>query len=106
MIRVNQCMPATNPNDPLRVESDYDEETPPSIAIVRAIAVIEDVDPVDSPTELGITLYDHIDPTALDQFLTDRSDGTTVTIDLTIHNHHRYTVRVQNTGHLVVEKDD
>lgn len=97
-------MPA--PNDPVRVERVYDNETPPSIAIVRAIAVIEDTDPIDSQTDLGITLFDHFDPTALDQLVT-RNDGTdTVSVDLTLHSDHRYAVHVRDTGRLTVERID
>lgn len=91
-------------NDPIRVEHQYDSETPPSIAIVRAIAVIEDVDPMDSPTELGITLHDHVDPTALDRLVTE-TDTSSVSVELTIHNDYRYSVQVRDTGQIVVEKD-
>ncbi|USZ73565.1 HalOD1 output domain-containing protein [Natronosalvus halobius] len=59
----------------MRVEHQYDGDTPASIAILEAIATIEDVDPTDSPTDLGTTLYDQIDP----QHLTNSSPGTTVT---------------------------
>ncbi|UTF52593.1 hypothetical protein NGM29_12445 [Natronosalvus rutilus] len=71
---------------------------------MRAIAVIEDVDPMDSPTALGMTLYDHIDPTALDRLLNDTADRTGVTVDLTLHNGHQYAVQIPDGGELVVEK--
>ena len=104
-------MPPTNPDfsddsdAPVRVEHRLDGDTPPSIAIVRAIAVIENVDPIDSPTDLGIVLYDHVDPTALDRLITETTDSAAVSIDFTIRNDHRYSVRVRDTGHVVVEKD-
>lgn len=92
-----------NADDPMRVEHRYDSDTPASIAIVRAIAVIENVDPMDSPTDLGITLYDHVDPTALDRLVSE-GDGTgAVTVDLTLQNDHRYAVRVRETR-LIVER--
>uniref|UniRef100_A0A8A2VBY7 Halobacterial output domain-containing protein n=2 Tax=Haloterrigena alkaliphila TaxID=2816475 RepID=A0A8A2VBY7_9EURY len=93
-----------DPDAPVRVEHRFDGETPPSIAIVQAIAAIENVDPIASPSDLGITLYDHVDPTALDQIVTGRNGSTSVTIDLTIHNDHEYAVRVQNSGRLIVER--
>lgn len=110
IIRVNQSMNSTNSNSPgdseppLRIEHQYDNETPPSIAIVRAIAVIENVPPMNSTTDLGVRLYDHIDPTALDQLVDTENDGVDVTIDFTIQNGHQYAVQVQDTGRLVVEK--
>ena len=102
-------MSPTNPNfsgdadDPVRVEHRYDSDTPASIAIVRAIAVLENVDPMDSPTDLGITLYDHVDPTALDRLVSEGDRTGAVTVDLTIHNDHRYAVRVRETR-LTVER--
>lgn len=91
-------------NDPIHLECQFGEDTPPSIAIVRAIAVIEDVDPMDSPRALGITLHDHVDPEALDRLVSATGDANSATVDLTIHNDHQYAVEVRNTGHLVVEK--
>ncbi|OAQ52145.1 hypothetical protein HTG_14280 [Natrinema mahii] len=49
----------------VRREVDW-SETPPSIAIVTAIADIENVDPIDLPTTAGTTLYSYVDPGALD----------------------------------------
>lgn len=91
-------------NDPIHVECPYDDDTPPSIAIVRAIAVIEDVDPIDSPKTLGITLYDHVDPEALDRLVTATGSGDGVTVELTLRNDHRYAVRIRDTGRVVVER--
>ena len=111
MIPVPSQMSPSDPNfsddsdAPLRVEHRFDGETPPSIAIVRAIAAIENVDPIASPSDLEITLYDHVDPTALDQIVTGRNGTTSVTIDLTIHNDHEYAVRVRDSGRLVVERN-
>ena len=92
-----------NADDLMRVEHRYDSDTPASIAIVRAIAVIENVDPMDSPTELGITLHDHVDPTALDRLVSAADGNGAVTVDLTLHNDHRYAVRVRESR-LTVER--
>ena len=103
-------MPPEDPNSSdeadasMRVEHQYDSDTPPSIAIVEAIATIENVDPMDSSTDLGITLYDHVDPTALDQLVTENSGDSALTVDLTVHNDYQYDVRVLDSGCLVIER--
>ena len=103
-------MPSENPNSSDETDASkcidyrYDGDTPPSVAIVQAIAAIEDVDPMDSPTDLGITLYDHVDPTALDRLVTGNSGDSAVSVDLTVHNDYQYDVRVQGTGRLVIER--
>ena len=95
---------SSDPTDPGRVECEYDRDTPPSIAIIRAIALIENVDPMDSPTALGLTLYDHIDSGALDRLAIGAGKGSNVAIELTVHNDHQYAVQIRDNGHLVVEK--
>lgn len=70
-------------------------KTPPSIAIVKAIAAIENVDPIDLPAVSDVTLYAHVNPDALDTIVADdrhavvsfpvgdyliRIDGTELTI--------------------------
>lgn len=92
-------------NATVRIEHRYDGETPPSIAIVRAIAVIENVDPTNAPTDLGLTLYDHVDPTALDRLVAEAPESSAVTVDLTIHADHYYCVRIRGTR-LIVETVD
>ncbi|NUB90778.1 hypothetical protein HTZ84_13965 [Haloterrigena sp. SYSU A558-1] len=91
-----------DPDPPIHIEQQFDSDTPPSLAIVRAIAAVENVDPVKSPSALGITLSDHIDPSALDQLIGKDSEDS-VTIDFTIQNSHQYSVRVQDTN-LVIER--
>lgn len=90
-------------NTPRRVEQQYGENTPPSIAIVQAVAIIEDIDPMDFSPKLGLRLYDFIDPNALDE-LVDTSEEETVTIMLTLRNNPQYDVTVRDTGKLVVTK--
>lgn len=50
--------------------------TTPTTAITTAIATIEDVDPVALPAESETTLYDAIDPGALETLVTDETDVT------------------------------
>lgn len=51
------------------IECDW-SQTPPSVAIVEAIASLENSTPVDLPTTHGIVLFDTIDPEALDTLVT------------------------------------
>lgn len=54
------------------VQSQYDwSNIAPSKAIVKAIASIENVEEIDLPEVLDTTLYDHVDPEALDFLITD-----------------------------------
>lgn len=103
--------PPTSPNfpddstGPVHVESQYGEDVPPSIAIVRSIAVIEDVDPIDSPTDLGLTLHDHVDLEALDQLVSGATTSTSITVDFTVDSDQQYAVQIRDSGALIVEKD-
>ena len=83
------------------VETVYDEETPASIAVIQAICSIEDVDPGDAVTDLGITLYDHVDPGALDAILATGDGDGSITIDFSIDG---YRVRIWDTGQVRVRK--
>lgn len=92
-------------NSAVRVEHAFDGEMPPSIAIVQAIAAIENVDPMESPAALGVRLHDHVDPDALDRLVT--ADGVAaVTVDLHLQNGHEYAVQVRETGQIVVQRPD
>lgn len=97
---------SSSADDQLRIEHQYDADVPPSIAIVQAIAAIEDVDPTDFQTDPGIRLYDQIDPEALNRLVTNNSDVATVTVDLTLHNDHQYAVQIHDDGQLVVRKNN
>jgi hypothetical protein len=55
------------------INSQYDWSTNrPSVAVVTAIAALENVEPVDLP----VTLYDHISPEALDALVATNSPVT------------------------------
>lgn len=84
---------------PLLVERTYDETTPASITVVYAIADALDTDPIDCSTEHGFTLYDHLDPEALDSIVTDDRRGATVTVELELNEH---LLRVTDTGQVRV----
>jgi hypothetical protein len=61
----------------------------PSLAVVEAIAELAGVEPVDLLEE-GVVLYDHVDPDALNELASGRSDSD-VDISLTVAG---YDVRV------------
>ncbi|WP_255171106.1 HalOD1 output domain-containing protein [Natrononativus amylolyticus] len=71
---------------PVHAEHDW-AEIAPSIAIVDAVAAIEDVDPREVSTVLGTTLYEQINPDALDTLATEGELAITFSIG-------EYTVRV------------
>lgn len=89
--------------DDAKITCAYEAEKPPSIAIVHAIATLENTDPTALPAECGVRLSDHIDPEALDRLATDNSD-VAVTIELGLHADYRYTVQIRDAGQLIVEK--
>lgn len=82
------------------LEHTYDEETPVSVAIVQAIAALENVDPVANPVDLGFTLYDYVDPSALEAVVGDGTGNGAVLVTFEIDD---YQVRVEDTGRLVVD---
>lgn len=56
-------------------------QTPPSVAIVEAIARIENCPPTELPTTHGIQLYNSINPEALDTLVTS-SDPVSLSFTL------------------------
>lgn len=87
--------------DRTRIEHTYDESTPASTAIVRAVAAAENVDPVDCPTDLEFTLYDHVDPEALDTLVGGRHNRAPLTVEFDVN---RYHVEVDGTGRISIVK--
>lgn len=80
---------------PVLAERPHDERTPASIAAVYALAAALDTDPISCSTEFGYTLYDYVDPEALDAlFAGDRSEGT-VTVELSLDE---YLLRITDAG--------
>ncbi|USZ73525.1 HalOD1 output domain-containing protein [Natronosalvus halobius] len=82
------------------VEHRCGESTPASIAVVQAIGAIEGVDPTEAPEELGFTLYDHVDPEALDAMVEDGSRTGGVTIEFSLEGHR---VLITDTGLIRVQ---
>jgi len=74
-------VPLATGTDTAPVRSRYDRSrTSPSRAVVDALAAIEGVDPVALGHEREFTLYNYVDPGALDAILD--GDGVTVTVDV------------------------
>ncbi|MCU4925520.1 hypothetical protein OB905_05895 [Halobacteria archaeon AArc-dxtr1] len=96
---------AEAPGESVVIEHEYDAETPASIAVVQAICALEDVDPVEMTRELGITLYEQIDPEALDAMLADGTGTGEVVISFALVNSETYRVQVADTGTVVVYRE-
>ena len=92
--------PERLPDDstPLTFETDYTGR-PPSIAIVEAIAAIEDV----TPTDVEFTLYEELDPESLDTLFDEQDDPEEAEADVVAEFHiDKYTVQVTSDGQLTV----
>ena len=92
--------PESLPDDsnPLHFETEY-AGRPPSIAIVEAIAAIEDV----TPTDVEFTLYEQLDPEALDTLFDEQNDPEETEADVVAEFHiDDYTVQVTADGQLTV----
>ena len=61
-------------------------DTAPSLAAVEALASIENVEPTELVTELEVTLYDYVDPNALDT-LVQNGDSNSVTITFDVDSY-------------------
>ncbi|MGQ3413332.1 HalOD1 output domain-containing protein [Natrinema sp. LN54] len=89
--------PDRDPSDerPILVERSHDETTPASIAVVYAISAALDTDPIECTTEHGFTLYDHVDPEALDALMDENRQDAGVTVELSLNEH---LLRVSDRG--------
>lgn len=70
------------------IEREWDDETPPSTALVRSVADARDVDPIDLPP-----LYDAVDADAMDALVGDRN--VTMTVE-----YHGFLATVRGDGRL------
>ena len=85
---------------PVRVRPSDTIELQPqaSTTVISALAAAENVNPID----LDVTLYDVIDPDALDAlFASDLEEG--IVVEFTIGG---YTVTVKGADHVLVEPAD
>ena len=73
--------------------------TAPSQAVVEAVATVEETTPVALARETGTTLYDSVDPEALDSLIgSDRSGPVEIAFDIgSLH------VTVASGGQLVID---
>lgn len=89
-------------DEPPSIEHEYDAETPASIAVIQAICAVEDIDPAEAPVELGLVLYEQIDPTALDMMVADGTGDGETAISFDLSNVATYHVEVRNDGQITV----
>lgn len=80
------------------MHQNYDDDVSASTAVVETVCEIEGVDPVDAPDTIGFTLYDYVDPEALDRVLD--GDSGAVAVELTIEGHR---IRITDTGRISVD---
>lgn len=85
------------------VECEFDNETPPSIAIVKAICSLKNIDPVDIPPDERFVLYDHIDPTALDAILGEGTGAGQVVVSFEITSKNTYNVTASDDGRITID---
>lgn len=89
-----------NTQEHVRIDTEY-TTTPPSIAIISAIAELENA----NPTEIDITLYEEVDPEALDTLFDisrqSETNEATVSAEIRISE---YDVLIHNTGEISVVK--
>ncbi|MFC4437891.1 MULTISPECIES: HalOD1 output domain-containing protein [Natrialbaceae] len=75
--------------------------TKPSIAVINALATVKNVDPAELTTECGITLYDYVDPEALDVLVRNqRSEQAIVSFAID-----RYQIRFESDELIVCSRD-
>ncbi|PCR90232.1 HalOD1 output domain-containing protein [Natrinema ejinorense] len=76
-------------SDSESIDARYDwSQTAASMAVINAIAAIENTDPENRREELAITLHDHVNPEALDTVVTN---DTSVSISFPIRD---YEIRI------------
>lgn len=79
--------------------ADRDRETDLSIAVIEAIAEAKAIE----PTEMEATLYDAVDPDALDRLFTDHGGAVAGRVVFEIGPHE---VTVQSNGDVLVRQID
>ncbi|WP_162224610.1 HalOD1 output domain-containing protein [Halorussus amylolyticus] len=78
----------------------YGQTEPLSTAVIDAVADAADVE----PAELGASLYDQIDPDALDNLFSDRHNGIPRGSGHVVFSLLGYEITVYSDGHVVVRE--
>lgn len=86
-----------SPDNTLQAEFDW-ETTAPSVAIVEAVASAANSDPQSLES-----LYECIDPDAVDMLFTESPDRPETSIQLTF-TYHEFTVTVNSNGTVLVDR--
>ncbi|MDS0475367.1 HalOD1 output domain-containing protein [Natrinema sp. 1APR25-10V2] len=81
------------------LEYDYDADTPPSVAVIRAIATLEEVDPTALSTKHGQTLFDRIDPSGFDTLVQKGTVSNDLVVEFTIYG---YRIRIEEPTRVLV----
>ncbi|WP_306059841.1 HalOD1 output domain-containing protein [Natronococcus wangiae] len=78
----------------MTVEHEYDSRVSPHVAVIDALASLENIEPTAVDTELGIVLYDYIDPAALNSLVTSGTETNDVEISFEIDSDETYSVTI------------
>lgn len=96
----NQCWKEQRSPQPSTYHAYHDPRSPAKLSttIVHALADVMDLDVTDT----GFSLYDSVDPDALDQLFVPKSDGTPRPPGHVAFSVQGYRITVYSEGHIVI----
>lgn len=89
----------SDPDDVFPFEREFDEESNIALAIIEAVASIENTTPAKLREELGVALYDTIDPTALAAIVGDGSGAGERHVEFPFAT---YRIRITDGGKILI----
>lgn len=81
------------------VDYHYDTETPTSIAVIRTIAAVENYNPTDLVHKYDHTLYDSVDPDALNRLADCNGGDPSFEVSFTLYGYH---IEVQDNSRILL----
>lgn len=87
------------------IDHTFDAETPPSIAIIQAISVLQNTDPLEMARESNLVMHDHISPSALDEIMGDGTGDGDISISAKISAENTYLVCIRDDGCIRIYHD-
>lgn len=91
----------TGPDPAPLCEYEFDPETPVSVAVLEAVAAARGLDSTELRPTYGYTIFDRVDPGALDSLDAGRDADLAVEFDL-----YDSRVRVEGVGRVLVYEAD
>lgn len=92
-------MGSETPGPELLLEYEYEGETPVSVAVVQAIATVEEIDPTTVSTRFDRTLFDCIDPSGFNALVTEGVDAIDLVVEFTVFG---YRVQVEDETRILI----